>query len=429
MRQSISILSNLKLAIFLLLIIAFSSSLGTIIEQNKILDFYIQSYPESNILFNWKIIKFFQLNQVFQSWWYFCLIFILGASLITCTVQTQYPILRVSRKYIFFTSEGQFRKQIYQKEIPKEAFNHILKNLLDTRYYLFLKKNSVYAYKGLMSKIAPILIHFSLLFLILGTTASALTGYIAQEMVVPGEIFHIQNINTFGRLSYLPQQFLARVNNFRITYNKNNSIDQFYSDISIINPSYNEEKRQTISVNYPLRHNNTTIYQTDWNIIAIKCKLDNKLSIQIPLKQITSRDKQTFWIGTLKDNNLTFVSFVIQDLNDSNILLYDANGNFIQTTKIETAFALGNHKIQILDIIKATGLQIKQDPGLNLVYLGFFCLIISVLINIFQYTQIWLLQTRSSVLIAGKNNKNPLQINQTLLLLLQEFYQHSNLKN
>ena len=55
---------------------------------------------------------------------------------------------------------------------------------------------------------------------------------------------------------------------FWIIYKKNGIVDQFYSDISILDNFGTELKEKTISVNNPLKYANISYYQTDWNILG-----------------------------------------------------------------------------------------------------------------------------------------------------------------
>nr|YP_010336198.1 c-type cytochrome biogenensis protein [Chroodactylon ornatum]UNJ14604.1 c-type cytochrome biogenensis protein [Chroodactylon ornatum] len=420
-RSIINLLSNLKFAIILLLLIAVASGLGTLIEQNQNLDFYKTAYPDEQTLFNWQVILFFQLNNIFQANWYLSLIGILGLSLVTCTFKTQYPIFKVSRKPLFFTSITQFTNLI-SKQVSRNTFSYLMKSLSSNNYFIFAKKNYVYCHRGLISKVAPISIHLSLICLLLGITLSALTGYVSQEMVVTGEIFHIQNLSTYGKLSHFPQSFSGRVNDFYITYDPEGNISQFYSDISIVNNQYIEQQHKQISVNHPLKFDDTTIYQTDWNIIGINALLDHQWNVQIPLNKINNNGA-TLWQGALMSDQQLYLSFILQDLNaPGNILVYNQEGQLINQTQVADTVTLGNHEVQLLDIITATGLQVKQDPGIKLVYFGFFCLIISVLINTASYEEIWLLRTNTSLYIKGKNQKNPVELTKQVMQFLKEFH-------
>lgn len=415
-------LGNLKFAIILLLVIAIFSALGTIIEQNKDLSFYKTAYPELGNFFNWKLVYYLQLDHIYQAWWYLLLIFTLGCSLMICTVQRQYPALKVARKYTFLVSPTKFQKLYTYQQVPLQTLYFFLRNLASSNYYLFCQKRCTYAYKGLSGKVAPIIIHFSLLFILLGTATSASTGYIAQEMVVKGEIFHIQNLSNFGNLSYLPQKIVGRVNNFWIEYKENN-IDQFFSNISILDANYNVQKTETIFVNKPLKYSGVTIYQTDWNIVGLRLLLDDQIYIQVPLKQTVTDTNQTLWTGALEDKTHKLISFVIQDLqNQQNIWTYDSDGNFLQKTQIQKSIFLDGHEIKVLDILSATGLQIKQDSGIVLIYLGFFFLMTSVLINNISYVQVFLLQTDTCILVGGKATRDPAKFKLQFLRILKDFH-------
>ena len=421
-KKIISQLADLRLAIILLLLIALFSALGTIIEQNKNLNFYKLAYPDTVQFWNWKTIYYLQLDKIYQAWWYILLVITLGCSLITCTIRTQYPSFKIARKYLFFTSLKKFQKLPLYKKVPKKGFSFLLKTITTRSYYLFYKKANAYAYTGLIGKIAPIGIHFSLLFLLLGIGVSSSTGYLAQEMVVKGELFHIQNLSNFGYFSYFPQTLVGRVNNFWITYQQN-TIEQFFSSISILDKHYNSQKTEVVFVNKPLKHSGVTIYQTDWNLVGIRLLLDNKFYVQIPLQQTITNNKQTIWSGSLVSKSQQLVSFGIQDLkSNKNYWVYNSEGIFLEKTQIDSPLLINKHQIQILDVISATGLQIKQDSGILFVYLGFFFLMLSIIINTNSYVEIWISQTKTCLHLAAKSTKDPAKLESSIFQMLKMFH-------
>nr|YP_009296891.1 c-type cytochrome biogenensis protein [Bangiopsis subsimplex]AOM66234.1 c-type cytochrome biogenensis protein [Bangiopsis subsimplex]ARO90404.1 cytochrome c biogenesis protein ccs1 [Bangiopsis subsimplex] len=428
-KQLLKLLSNLQFAISLLLLIAILSALATLIEQNQSLEFYKEFYKETNLIFNWKIIYFFQLNHIFQSNIYFLLILALSCSLSVCSFRVQFPSLQMARKYVFYTFPKQFFKTQFFKKVPNQSLSYIIKNLSFQKYYLFYKKDYAYAHKGLSGKIAPLFIHLSLLFILAGISFSSLTAYISQEMIVKGEIFHVQNISNISPFSYFPQNFVGRVNNFWITYDKQGNIKQFFSSISILDNNYSEKSRKIISVNHPLKFSNITIYQTDWNIIGLQLLIDNQYKIQIPLEKITTQNNQTTWKASFKKQDMPFLSILVRDLQEEeNIFIYNSRNQLVTNTSINTAFLFEGHKIQIMDIITATGLQIKQDYGIFLIYQGFLYLMISVIINDMSYEQIWLLNNEINLYLSIKNNKNFSKFQNNITDLLRKFHINRFLK-
>ena len=78
-----------------------------------------------------------------------------------------------------------------------------------------------------------------------GTIFSSLFGFKAQEIIPKTENFNIQNILMNGKFTVIPKTSI-RINDFWITYTKNKTISQFYSDLSILDIKGNETVRKTI---------------------------------------------------------------------------------------------------------------------------------------------------------------------------------------
>ena len=64
-----------------------------------------------------------------------------------------------------------------------------------------------------------------------------------------------------------------------------------------------------------------------------------------------------------------------------------------------------NQNITLLEILSSTGLQIKIDPGIPLIYLGFFFLMISTLMSYITYSQVWVFQKDQQLFIGGNTTR------------------------
>jgi len=276
------LVADLRFSIFILLLISSFSIIGTVIEQDQSIEIYKTNYPITSPVFGfltWDRIINFGLDHVYKTWWFFTLIFLFGLSLISCTFLQQLPSLKIARRCQFFRTTGQFSRLQIFTTLKNFSFNQILSRIKQNRYSIFQQKNIIYCYKGLIGRIAPILVHFSMILVLFGTIIGSLFGFKAQEMVPKTENFHIQNILNNGQLTVIPQTS-ARINDFWITYTKNKTVSQFYSDISVLNSQGKETDRKTISVNYPLIHKNVYYYQTDWNLIGLRVQTVNNEIIE-----------------------------------------------------------------------------------------------------------------------------------------------------
>lgn len=399
-------IADLRFAIFILLMIASFSIIGTVIEQDQSIETYKVNYPLTNPVFgflSWDFILKFGLDHVYRTSWFIGLIIIFGASLLTCTFLQQVPSLKIARRCQFFRTPQQFLRLKNVKKIDSIFFSKILFSIKQKNYSIFQQKNIIYCYKGLIGRIGPVIVHFSMILILLGTILTALTGFKAQEIVPKTETFHIQNVLTNGPLTIIPKTS-ARVNDFWITYNKQKIVNQFYSDISILNTNGNEIEQKTIYVNSPAKFNGLTYYQTDWNLIGIRIKNNANSVIQYPLSDI-SNNKDKIWLSWIpKTAELTDGYTLLVNNLQGYGSIYDKSGQFLGNVELNETSQV-NLNLSFIDIISSTGLQIKADPGIPIIYSGFAFLMGSTLLSYVTYSQIWIVDEKQTIFIGGNTNR------------------------
>ena len=402
-------LANLKLAIALLFSIGFLIAIGTIIEQDQSLLFYKENYPESQPVLgflDWKFITFFQFNQIYTAYWFVAILILFLSSLLACTFTTQLPALTNFKRWKFLSKFSQFNNLLINDFANLKFANVIVYQWNSSKYHIFRQTKKNYAYKGLLGRVAPAIVHCSIVLLFFGSTIGAFGGYTAQEFIPRGEFFHVQNLLKSGSVSYIPQQISCRVNDFWITYTSELKIDQFYSDLSIVDNTGSELKRKIVFVNEPLVYDGLTFYQTDWDIIGLKCEISNNKILQIPLKKVVKRGKK-FWFGSFVLGPKK-MSLVVEDLQ-GRVYIYNNEGKLIQESILGNDIVLSDTTItQFKEMITSTGLQIKADPGIFTVYFSFLLLMGSIYVSFFTFSQIWLVEQQTNILIGGKSNRSVL---------------------
>ena len=406
-QKLLKIFTDLRFAILILVMIALGSSIGSFIEQEEPLSFYQQNYPVEKPIYgfiNWKIITFFQVDHIYRAWWFLILLIILGICLISCTVTRQFPLFINSKEYIFKKEKQSFKNLPFFVRIQNFFYlkETILLKLQSMNFYLYQKENFIYGYRGLVGRISPILVHFSLIIILLGSSFGAFNNFKAQEILPKGEIFHIQNPIKVGLLTEVPN-ITTRINDFWVEYEQN-KIHQFYSNLSILDNYGNEIKQQTISVNNPLRYNGVDFYQSDWNLLGIRVKKINENKIyEFPLFALKENSKAWItWIKTEENN----YSLIFDQLQNS-FAIYDNKGKFLGIKElgdfIETKYA-------VIDVIPATGLLIKYDPSIPLIYFGFGFLMLTTSLSYLPYTQIWIFHQKNQSWLGGITNRGKIQL-------------------
>jgi cytochrome c biogenesis protein len=246
------------------------------------------------------------------------------------------------------------------------------------------------------------LVHLSLLIILGGAGIGAFKNFKAQEILPKGEIFHIQNPIKIGWLTPLPT-VTTRVNDFWVEY-KNNKIRQFYSNLSILDNYGREIKNQTISVNNPLRYKQIDFYQSDWNLIGIRVKLINKeKNYEFPVFPLQKSSKS--WITWIKEGNINRT--VVFDQLQNTFLVYDESGKFLGINNIGEEI---DKKWIVSDLLPSTGLLIKYDPSIPVIYLGFGLLMITALLSYLPYTQFWIFEEIKNVWIGTSTNRGKIQL-------------------
>ena len=399
-------IADLRFAIAILLIIACFSIIGTIIEQDQSIETYKINYPITNPVLgflSWNIILKFGFDHVYKTWWFISLIVMFGASLLTCTFLQQLPSLKIARRCQFFRTTQQFNRLKIAKNISHLTLTQLLFKIKERQYSIFQQRNIAYCYKGLIGRIAPLIVHFSMILILLGSILGAIGGFKAQEIVPRTETFHIQNILTNGQFTLIPKTS-ARVNDFWITYTKQKTVNQFYSQISILNNEGNEIQQETIFVNSPAQYKGITYYQTDWNLIGLRVKDKNQVSVQYPLTNVLN-DRDKIWLSWIPLNSELTDGFTLLINNlQGYCSIYNKFGDFVGNLELNETLNV-NSFLTLIDIISSTGLQIKADPGIPVIYAGFGFLMISTLVSYITYSQIWIVKDQNKYYIGGNTTR------------------------
>ena len=157
-------------------------------------------------------------------------------------------------------------------------------------------------------------------------------------------------------------------------------------------------------MNYPLVSEGIYYYQTDWDLIGLRLQNSINQIIEYPLINVFGNQEKV-WLTWIANNKIAQegVVAIISNL-EGYCSIYNNQGQFLGNLELNETIDFPQ-PILLSEIISSTGLQIKTDPGIPLIYLGFLLLMISSLISYITYSQIWVMQKDQQIFIGGNTNR------------------------
>ncbi|KAH1220155.1 Cytochrome c biogenesis protein CCS1, chloroplastic [Glycine max] len=332
---------------------------------------------------------------------------LLGASLMACTYTTQLLLIKVSRRWSFLHSAEAIRKQEFSESLPRPSIQDVSTILMGAGYEVFLKGPSLYAFQGLAGRLAPVGVHIALLLIMAGGTLSACGSFRGSVTVPQGLNFVVYDVLApSGFLSSPTDAFNTEihVNKFYMDYYESGEVSQFHTDLSLRNMDGKE---------------------TDWSISALQILKDNEGPYNLAMAPLQiNGDKKLFGTylpaGDINSPDVKGISMLARDLQS--IVLYDKEGKFAGVTwpNSKLPINIDGSEIVIVDAIGSSGLDLKTDPGVPVVYAGFGALMITTCISYLSHSQIWALQDGTAVFIGVKTNRAKMEFPEEMNRLLDK---------
>ncbi|MEO0409865.1 MAG: cytochrome c biogenesis protein, partial [Cyanobacteria bacterium P01_A01_bin.135] len=298
--------------------------------------------------------------------------------------------------------------------------------LAQRRYRIFTEGDRLYARKGIAGRIGPIVVHASMLIILAGAISGSMTGFFAQEMVPSGNTFQVQNVFEAGpwAKSLLPTDWAVRVNRFWIDYTPTGAIDQFYSDLSVVDAEGHDLHHKVIHVNEPMRYQGITFYQADWSIAGVRVRVNNSPTLQLPMAPLEAGNGKIWgtWVPTKPDLSEA-VAVVAKDLKGT-LFLYGTDGELLGSLREGMSAQVNGVTLHLDELVGSTGLQIKADPGIPVVYLGFGLLMVGVIMSYISHSQVWVLRSEKSLYVGGQTNRAQVAFERELVGMLDELGQN-----
>ncbi len=423
--------ASVKLSVLILISLAATSIIGTLIPQNETPAAYVRTFGE----FLYRILFILDIFDMYHSWWFRFLLIMLAANLTVCSIDR----LSATWKIIFVRSPlfnpPQFLRQANRAssiidaspETLKEACTALMaKNFSYVRMDEMDQGFRIFAEKGRWTRLGVYGVHLSVLILLIGGVIGSLFGFEGFVNIPEGETVDTIRLRYSGGIK--PLGFSIRCDDFDVRFYESGAPKEFRSRLAIIENG-TPVIRKDIIVNDPLRYKGINIFQSSYGTLTAKggtlflksastgmiytvpFLLGQPVTIPEDGGQVLIRAfRDAFQFRGRNIGGIFIGKLTPKNGSPAELVLPLRFPEFDKMRKGQWVISVADPQYRYF-----TGLQVTHDPGVWIVYAGFIIMIIGCFVTFFMAHQRCCVEViqkgnRSSVWISGTSNKNKLGV-------------------
>ena len=419
---------SLKLTMFLLISLALISIIGTVIPQGIPPEEYLARITPAKIQL-YKALGFFDM---YHSWWFILLLYMLTVNLVACSFKRLPHIWKIISQPVTVLNSGleqSLTNLITIKTIAEPAdvkdrlvtfftaeFSAPLVSEVDGVWHLFAQKTpwcrlSVYA------------VHLSIIIIFIGSMFGSLFGFKGYVNIAEGE--SISKVFTRSEKE-IDLGYSLRLEQFSLAKYPSGAPKEFKSILTVLEngkpvPDYTNAR---VIVNDPLTYKGITFYQSSYgnagNYFFTLTDSGGKNRVPLTVSGQSS--------ANLPDGSSLHVLDTTEDVSQfatglsgpaAQVEMHTANGKterfvaYANQPELNIKFALEHGNGPAIHYNGAehkmyTGLQVAKDPGVEVVWLGCFMMVIGIYMAFFiSHRRIWVRIQDGTVTVGGNASKNP----------------------
>jgi cytochrome c biogenesis protein len=431
LKRLLAWISDLRVAIGLLIAIAIASGLGTLVPQKESAELYHRVYdaqPWLGVLNGDRILAL-QLDHVYSSGWFLALLAWLGVALILCSWRRQWPALQAALRWIDYSNPRQLSKLTLAETLScrdPESTLQQLHTLLSARgWQLRAEPGRLAARRGVSGRVGPLLVHAGLVVLMVGAAWGSLAGQRLERFLSPGNVLEL--LDSRGQT-----QVTVSLEDFGIDRDPAGRPEQFHSRLRLqpgvtqSGGTAGDSELREISVNHPLRYHGMTVYQADWALATVQVQLGRSPVLELPLQSFPQLGEQVWGIVLPTRPDGSNPVLLALSSEQGPVTAYSAEaeelGNLIPGGE---AVEIAGIPLRIAGVVPASGLLLKRDPGVPLVYGGFAIALAGGALSLIATRQLWAVAEagQGRLHVGGLCNRNLVAFAQELPQLLAELQQ------
>jgi cytochrome c biogenesis protein len=325
--------SSVKIAVYMILVTLLTSMVGTIYPQeNTFINmnpaiFYKQNYGTLGNLY-----YMLGLSHTYESWWFKLLLFMIGTSLVICSLDRVLPLYRalnkqqirkhlqfILRQKVAYTAKLNLKTET--NGVPTEVWvDDMAKQLRKQNYRVHTDGSALLAEKYRFSRWGPYVLHIGLIIFLLAVLMRSIPGWHMDQYMgfLEGQTVKIPNTSYYLKNEKFIVDYYTKDEMSKQFQDKNTNVPKVYETKAVLyqctefcdDPAkaavLKEVHRQDIFVNKPLDYNGLMAFQFDYKetprLLSVKPTLSNKANGEAygTFELSMSNPQSSFQVGAYK---------------------------------------------------------------------------------------------------------------------------------
>lgn len=417
---------SLKLSIFLLIGLAATSIIGTVIPQGPQPE-YLERLSQAKL----KLYTTLGFFDMYHSWWFILLLYLLTVNLVACSIKRLPRVWRIIAEPSLVLDDGLEKSLGNTHEFKMDGDAALLRD----KVAAFMKAEfaepviteteggeyHLFAQKSPYSRLGVYVVHLSIIIIFIGAIIGSFSGYKAFVQIAQGT--STSSVFDVRKQEEKKLDFSVRCEDFSVSYYDTGQPKEYKSILTILENGAPVEgyKNIPVVVNRPLSYKGITFYQSSFEPIGPPTFL-------LSVRGRNGDKPASFRIAGGERINLPGIGAVqVQDYAPEvggAMPGYSGPAAKLEITRADGrsqyATVLLKHKefdlqrnddlVFTLDAINqrfATGLQVAKDPGVWVVWTGCGLMVAGIFIAFFlSHKRLWARISRGRAVLAGTANKN-----------------------
>jgi cytochrome c biogenesis protein len=416
---------SVKLAIITLIVLAATSILGTIIEQNQPPEKYHKIYED------WAFALMDRINlfDMYHSVWFLLMLVLFTVNLSCCTIDRFPKMLRVVRNPRTKLDEGlektlslsdRWKRKGPLSEWAGKYAEALSASFAKPRVTEDGDEVHLYAETGVASRFGVYVTHLSIIIIFIGAIIGNVVGFKGYVNIPEGEA--VTQVPVRGGTRMQDLGFTVRCNAFRLETYPSGQPKAYKSDLSVIDGG-REVLRKTIVVNDPLQYKGIWFYQSSYGQAGgatAQVAVARKDGTPVGAFALTANEPVPIGgYGTVRgvnyeenfQGNGPALQVVVEKPGQpaASFWLSQRRPDLDRQRADSLVFSFGGLSSKMF-----TGLQVAKDPGVNIVWLGCALMVIGLIMAFFlSHQRVWVrlaqgTDGRVEVALAGSASRNRL---------------------